>query len=134
MSGARSGYMGDTTRFIGSELELPIFADNLHNAGLLTNLFSLGPKQLLVVAAYEGFQVTFHPRSVYTGGSHMPLHQGPGCVRVAGRHRFPHIYYKVDKMNLFGASWRASRVLAMVRLPSYNPYQMCGVVARGQQR
>ena len=53
----RLGYMDDTTRCSESELDLPVFTE----AVLLTNLFSSGPKQLLVVAAYEGFQVTFAP-------------------------------------------------------------------------
>ena len=54
----------------------------------------------------------------------MPVHQGPGYVRVVGRQLFPHAYHKVDKIKLFSASWRASRALAMVRLPSNYPYQM----------
>ena len=54
----------------------------------------------------------------------MPVHQGPGYVRVVGRHLFPHVYHKVDKMKLFSASRRASRALAMVRLPSNYPYEM----------
>ena len=37
-------------------------------------------------------------------------------------------------MKLFSASRRASRALAMVRLPSNYPYQMYGAVAGGQQR
>ena len=102
--------------------------------GLLTNLFSSGRKQLLVVAAYEGFQVTFHPRSVYMGRSHMPVHQGPGYVCVVGRHLFPHVYHKVDKMKPFSASRQASGALAMVRLPSNYPYRMYSAIAGGQQR
>ena len=92
------GYMDDTTWCIDSESDLPVFANNLQKVGLQTNLFSSGPKQLLVVAAYEGFQVTFPPRFVYMGRSRMPVHQGPGYVRVVGRHLFPHVYHKVDKM------------------------------------
>ena len=64
----------------------------------------------------------------------MPVHQGPGYVRVVGRHVFPHVYHTVDKMKLFSASRRALRTLAMVRLPSNYPYEMYGVVAGGQQR
>ena len=51
----RLRYMDDTTWCIDTEFDLPVFADNLHKAGLLTNIFSSGPKQLLVIAAYEGF-------------------------------------------------------------------------------
>ena len=81
----RLGYMDNTTWCIDSESDLPVFADNLQTAaGLQTNLFSSGPKQLLVVATYEGFQVMFHPRSVYMGGLRIPVRQGPGHVRVAG--------------------------------------------------
>ena len=60
----RLGYMDNTTWCVDSESDLPVFVDNLQNAGLQTNLFSFGPKHLLVVAAYESFQVTFRPRSV----------------------------------------------------------------------
>ena len=130
----RLGYMDDTTWCIDSESNLPVFADNLWKAGLQTNLFSSGPKQLLVVADYEGFEVTFQPRSVYMGGSCMPMHHGPGYVRVVGRHMFPHVYHKVDKMKLFSSSRPASRALAMVRLPSNYPYQMYSAMAGGQQR
>ena len=42
--------------------------------GLLISLFSSGPKQLLVVAYYVGFRLTFHPQGVYMGGSRMPVH------------------------------------------------------------
>ena len=68
------------------------------------------------------------------GGPRIPMHQGPGYVRVVGRHLFPHVYHKVDKTKLFSVSRRASRALAMVCLPSNYPYQMYGVVAGGQQR
>ena len=40
----RLGYMDDTTWCIDSEADLPVFADNLQRAGLLTNPFSSGPK------------------------------------------------------------------------------------------
>ena len=130
----RLGYMDDTTWCIDSESDSPMFADNLQKAGLRTNLFSSGPKQLLVVAAYKGFGVTFHLRSVYMGRSRIPVHQGPSYARVVGRHVFPYGYHRVDKMKLFSASRRASRALAMVRLPSNYPYQMYSVVAGGQQR
>ena len=83
--------MDDTTWCIDSESDLPVFGDNLQKAGLLNNLSSSSPKQLLVVAAYEGFQVTFHPRCVYMGGSRMPVHQGPGYVRVVGQPLFPQV-------------------------------------------
>ena len=73
----RLGYMDDTTWCIDSESDLPLFADNLQRAGLKTNLFSSGPKQLLVIASCEGFQVNFHPLFVYMGGSRMSVHQGP---------------------------------------------------------
>ena len=129
----RLGYMEDTTWCIDSESDLPLFADNLQRAGLRTNLFSSGPKRLLVTASCEGFQVNFHPMSVYMGGSRMPVHQGPGYVRMVGRHLFPHVYHKVDKIKLFSASRRASRALAMVRLPSNYPCQMYSAVAGGQQ-
>ena len=59
--------------------------------------------------------------SVYMGGLRMPVHQGPWCVRIVGRHLFPHVYHRVDKVKLFSASRRASRALAMVRLPSSYP-------------
>ena len=65
----RLGYMDDTTWCIDSESNLPLFADNLQRVGLKTNLFSFGPKQLLVIASCEGFQVGFHPLSLYMGGS-----------------------------------------------------------------
>ena len=42
--------------------------------------------------------------------------------------------HKVDKMKLFSARRRASRALAMVRLPSNYPYQMYGAVAGWEQR
>ena len=80
----RLGYMDDTTWCIDSESDLPLFADNLQRAGLRTNFFSSGPKQLLVVASCEGCQVNFHPASVYMGGSRMPVHQGSGYVRIVG--------------------------------------------------
>ena len=64
----------------------------------------------------------------------MPVHQGPGYVRIVGWHLFPHVYHKVDKVKLFSASRRASRALAMVQLPSNYPCQMCSAVAGGQQR
>ena len=130
----RLGYMDDTAWCIDSESDLPLFADNLQRAGLKTNLFSFGPKQLLVIASCEGFQVNFHPLSVYMGGSHMPMHQGPGYVQRVGRHLFPHVYHKVDKVKLFSASRRASRALAMVSLPSNYPGQMYSAVAGGQRR
>ena len=130
----RLGYMDDTTWCIDSESDLPLFADNLQRAGLKTNLFSSGPKQLLVIALCEAFQVNFHPLSVHMGGSRMPVHQGPGYVRIVGRHLFPHVYHKVDKAKLFIASRRASRALAMVWLTSNYPCQMCSAVAGGQQR
>ena len=110
----RLGYMDDITWCIESEPKLLVFADNLQKARVLPNLFLSGPKQLLVVAAYDGFQSTFHPRSVYMVGSRMPVHQGPGYWRVLGRHLFPHIYHKITKMKLFRASRRASQALAMV--------------------
>ena len=113
---------------------VPPFADNLQRAALKTNLFSSGPKQLLVIALCEGFQVNFHPLSMYMGWSHMPVHQGPGYVRIVGRHLFPHVYHKVDKDKIFSASRRASRALAVVRLPSNYPSQMYSAVAGGQQR
>ena len=90
----RIGYMDDTTWCIHSESHLPLFAHNLQRAGLQTNLFSSGPKQLLVVACRQGFQVTFHPLSVYMGGSRMPVHQGTRCVRIVGRHVFPQVYHQ----------------------------------------
>ena len=141
----RLGYMDDTTWCIDSEDDLPVFADNLQRAGLLTNLFSSGPKQLLVIATYEGFQLTFRPHAVYIGGvfrphavymggSRMLLYQGPGYIRLVSRHLFPHVYHKVDKTKLLSANRRASRVLAMVRLPANYPYQMYVAVAGGQQR
>ena len=88
----RLGCMDDTTWCIGSESDLPLFAENLQRAGHKTNFFSSGPKELLVVASREGFQVTFHPLSVYMNGSRMPVHQGPGYVCIVGRHVFPHVY------------------------------------------
>ena len=129
--------MDDTTWCIDSESDLPLFADNLQRAGLKTNLFSSGPKQLLVIASCEGFQVSFHPLSVYMGGSRMPVHQGPGYVHIVGRHLFPHVYHRVYKVRqslLFSASQRASRALAMVRLPSNYPCQMYSAVPGGPQR
>ena len=98
--------------------------------GLRTNLFSSGRKQLSVVASCEAF----HPTSVFMGGSRMHVHQGPGYMRIVGRHLFPHVYHKVDKMKLLRASRCTSRALAMVRLPSNYPYQMYSAVASGQQR
>ena len=118
----RLGYMDDTTWCIDSESDLPLFADNLQRGGLRTNLFSSGPKQFLVVASCEGFQGSFHPASVYMGGSRMPVHHGSGYKRIVGRHLFPHVYHKVDKMKLFSASRCALRALAMVRPPSNYPY------------
>ena len=48
----RLGYMDDTTWCIDSLSDLPsVFAANLQKAGLLINLFSSRPMQLLVVAA-----------------------------------------------------------------------------------
>ena len=67
----------------GGENDLPIFAANPHKAGLLMNVFLLGPKQLLVVASYEGFQLTFHPLAAFMGAFTMPIHQGPGYIRLA---------------------------------------------------
>ena len=64
----------------------------------------------------------------------MPVHQGPGDIRVVARHLFPHVYHEVDKMKLLSASWRALRALAMGPLPSNYPYQMYTAVAGGQQR
>ena len=127
----RLGYMDDTTWWIDSESNLPLFADNLQRAGLKTNHFSCGPKQLLVIALCEGFHVNFHPLPVYMGGSRMPVHQGPGYVRIVGRHLFPHVYHKVDKVRIFSASRCASRALAMVRLPSNYPCRMHSAVAGG---
>ena len=113
------GYMDDTTWCIDSESDLPLFAENLQRGGLQTNLFSSGPKQLLVVASREGFQVNIHPLSVYMGGSRMPVHEGSGYVRIVGRHLFyVYVYHQVDRVKLFSASCRAARALAMVRLPS----------------
>ena len=120
----RLGYMDDTTWYIDSESHLPLFADNLQRAGLKTNLFSSRPKQLLPIASCEGFQVNFHVLSVYMGGSRMPVHQGPGYVRKVGRHLYPPVYHKVDKVDFFSASRRASRALAMIRLPSNYSCQM----------
>ena len=85
----RFGYMDDTTWCIDSDSDLSLFAENLQRAGLKTNLFSSGPKQRLVVAYREGFQVTLHPLPVHMGGSCMPVHQGAGYVRIVGRHLFP---------------------------------------------
>ena len=130
----RLGYMDDTTWCIDSESDHPLFAENLQHEGLRTNLFSSGPKQLVFIASCEIFQVNFHPLSVYMGGSRMPVHQGRGYVRIARRNLFPHVYHKVDKVKLFSASRRASRVLAMVELPSKYPRQMYLAVAGGQQR
>ena len=67
----RLGYMDDTTWRLDLESDLPLFAEKGQRAVLKTNLFSAGPKRLLVVACREGFQVTFHPVSVYMGGSRM---------------------------------------------------------------
>ena len=64
----------------------------------------------------------------------MRVHQGPGYLHVVGRHLFPHVYRKVDKMKLFNAGGQASRALAMVCLPSNYPYKMYSAVAREQQR
>ena len=108
------GYMDDTTWCMDSELTLPLFADNLQRAGLRTNLSSSGPKQLLVVALCDGFQISFHPASVYMGGWRMPVHQGSGSMGIVGRNLFPRVYHKIHKMKLFGASRRALRALAMV--------------------
>ena len=130
----RLGYMDDTTWCIHSESDHPPFAENLQRVELKTNLFCSGPNQLLVVASCEGFQVTFHPLSVYVGGSRMRVHQGTRFVRIVGRHMFPHVYQQVDKVKLFSASRRAARALAMVRLPSNYPSQMYSAVAGGQQR
>ena len=44
----------------------------------------------------------------------------------------PHRYHKVDKF--FSASRRASRALAMFRLPSNYPGQMYSTLAGAQQR
>ena len=115
------GYMEDTTWCIDPKSDLPLFADNLQRAGLHTNLLSSGPKQLLVVASCEGFQVNFHPASVYMCGSRMHVHQGCGYVRMVGRHVFPHVYHIVDEMKLFSASRCASWALAMIRLASNYP-------------
>ena len=129
----RLAYMDDTTWCIFSESYLPLFAENLQRAGLEPNLFSSGPKLLLVVASREGFQVTFHPLSVYMGGSRMPVHQGSRYMRIVGRHLFPHVYHRVDKVKLFSASRRAARALTMVPLPSNYLGQMYSAVAGGQQ-
>ena len=59
---------------IDSEDHLPVFAANLQWAGFLTNQFSSGPKHLLVIATYEGLQLTSHPQAVYMGESRMPVH------------------------------------------------------------
>ena len=64
----------------------------------------------------------------------MPVHQRPGYIRVVGRHMFPHVYHKVDKMKLFSASRRALRALAMVRLPANYLSQMYSAATGGQQR
>ena len=120
-------YMDDPTWCINSESDLLVFTDNLQKAGLLTNLFSSRPKHLSVVAANEGFQVTFHPRSHARAS-------GLGYVGVVGRHMSPDVYHKVDKMKLLRASRPASRALAMVRLPSNYPDQMHGAVTCVQQR
>ena len=64
----------------------------------------------------------------------MPIHQGTGYVRIVGCHLLPQVYHQVDKLKLFSSSRRASRALAMVRLPSNYPYQMYGAVAGGHQR
>ena len=71
----RLGYMDDTTWCIDSESDLPLFADNLQRVGLHSNVFSSGPKRLLVNASCEGFQVDFHSLSVYMAGLRMPVHQ-----------------------------------------------------------
>ena len=113
--------MDDTTWCIDSEFDPPLFAGNLQRVGLRTKLFYSGPKQLLVVALCEDFQVSFHPALVYMGGSRMPVHQGSGYLRIVGRHLFPHVCYKVDKIKPFSAREGASRALAMVRLPSNYP-------------
>ena len=64
----------------------------------------------------------------------MPLHQGPGYVRIVGRHLFPHVYHNTDKVKSSSARRRASRALAMVQLPSNYSGQMYSAVAGGQQR
>ena len=87
-----------------------------------------------MIPSCEGFQVNFHLPSVYMAGSHMPVHQGPGCVRIVGRRLFPHIYRKVDKVKFFSASRRALTALAMVRLPSKYLCQMYSAIAGWQQR
>ena len=98
------GHMDHTTWSIDLESHLPMFGDILQKAGLRTDLFSFGPKKLLVVAASEGFQIMFHPRSMYMGRSRMHAHQGPGYVLVVGWHLFPHVHHKLDKKKLFSAS------------------------------
>ena len=72
-----------------------------------------------MLASCGSFQISFHPASVYMGGSQMPVHPWSGYVRIVGRHLVPHVYYKVGKIKLFSASLCASQALAMVQLPSY---------------
>ena len=82
--------MDDTMWCFDSKNDLPVFAANLQRAGILTNLFSSGRKQLLVVASYDGLQLAFHPLAVLKGASRMLVHQRPGYIRAVGRHLLPH--------------------------------------------
>ena len=109
------GYMDATVVCIDLDTDLLVFEDNLQRVAVQTILFSSVPEQLLVIATYKNFHLTFHPRAVYIGESRMPLLQGLGCIRVASRHLFRHVHDKVDKMKLFSAKQRASTALAMVR-------------------
>ena len=130
----RLAYMDDTTWCLDTTSDLQRFGVRLQHAGLQTNLFSSAPEQSLVIASCTGFQVQFHPTPTYMGDSRMPIHQGPGYIRIVGRHLFPHVYHRVDKLKLFASTRRASRALAMVHLPSNYPSQMYNAVAGGQQR
>ena len=87
-----------------SEANLPVLAYNLQRAGLPTNHFSSGPKHLLVVVTFGNPQITFLPPYGFMGGSHMPVHRGSGDLRVVGRHLFPPVYHKVDKLKQFSTS------------------------------
>ena len=71
----RLGDMNDTTWCIAPQSDLLVFGSNLEKAGLPNNLFSSGPKALLLVAVYEGLRITFLLQAVYIGESRMPLHQ-----------------------------------------------------------
>ena len=54
----------------------------------------------------------------------MPVHQGPGYIRVVGRHLLLDVSHKVDKTKLFYTNGKASRALAMTRLPASYLRQM----------